>query len=285
MDVEAAADELYGIAPEAFTARRAELAAQAKRDGDAGTRAAITALRRPTVSAWAVNLLVRERGRDVGKLLELAGRLRSAQAGLRGQQLRDLSGERHAAVTELTKAAGDLAAGAGRPLRDDALNEVRATLDAAVADENAERALRSGRLTTSLHYSGFGEVDISDAVAAADAQPRLRAVAAADDRETGAQKSSTRSGKGSGGGSGKASATRRRTAPGTESAGSAADTSLADARGKLDAATDRRDELMRDVEAQRRRLRETERELAGAEAAVRAARRKLEAAERRARHT
>ncbi|MEO9237429.1 MAG: hypothetical protein ABI418_04990, partial [Jatrophihabitantaceae bacterium] len=45
------------------------------------------------------------------------------------------------------------------------LNQLRATYEAAIADEGAEAAVRSGRLTSALSYSGFGEVDVSDAVA------------------------------------------------------------------------------------------------------------------------
>ena len=61
MDLDAAVDELYGLAPEEFLARRTALAATAKRAGDVGLARQITALRKPTVAAWAVNLLARRR--------------------------------------------------------------------------------------------------------------------------------------------------------------------------------------------------------------------------------
>ena len=63
MDLEEAADQLYGLTPTAFTKRRAELSAQARREGAAESAKAISALRRPTVSAWLINQLVRD-GQD-----------------------------------------------------------------------------------------------------------------------------------------------------------------------------------------------------------------------------
>ena len=42
---------------------------------------------------------------------------------------------------------------------------MRATAVAALADEGAGTAVSSGQLTRALSYSGFGEVDLSEAVA------------------------------------------------------------------------------------------------------------------------
>ena len=134
MDADAAADELYGLAPQDFIARRTELAAQARREQDAGARSAIEAMRRPTVAAWAVNLLVRERPDQLNELLDLAGQLRAAQRGLRGEQLRELSGRRNASVTALARDADRLARDAGRPINSAAVADVQSTLEAAVAD-------------------------------------------------------------------------------------------------------------------------------------------------------
>ena len=45
------------------------------------------------------------------------------------------------------------------------MGEVRATLEAALADAGARAAVRSGRLTKALAYAGLGEVDLSAALA------------------------------------------------------------------------------------------------------------------------
>ncbi|MGQ0629645.1 MAG: hypothetical protein ACT4P1_01285 [Sporichthyaceae bacterium] len=56
-------------------------------------------------------------------------------------------------------------------------DEIEATLGAAVATAEAAQAVRSGRLTKALSYAGFGDVEITGAVALA--RPGLRAVPAA----------------------------------------------------------------------------------------------------------
>ncbi len=51
--------ELYAGDPEEFTGRRTELAASARDAGEVAAARKITALRKPTRSAWVVNRLVR----------------------------------------------------------------------------------------------------------------------------------------------------------------------------------------------------------------------------------
>ena len=74
MNLEQVADELYALAPAAFTAARDEQAGQARASGDADLAGEIKKLRRPTVSAWLVNLLAREDGGQMDELLEPASR-------------------------------------------------------------------------------------------------------------------------------------------------------------------------------------------------------------------
>lgn len=162
MDLDEAVDELYALAPTAFTARRDALAAQAKKDGDPGLAKQVKALRRPTAGAYAVNQLARDAADDLAAYLELGGRLRDAQAGLKGDQLRALGHDRQRAATALVEAAAGLVEGG---LSDAARQEVDATLRAAVADPAASEAVASGRLTTALSYAGFGEVDLTAATA------------------------------------------------------------------------------------------------------------------------
>jgi len=160
------ADELYTLAPAAFRAARDERAAQARAAGDTDLAAAIRKLRRPTVSAWLVNLLVREDPSQVDELLELGASLREAQQALAGDRLRELSGQRRRLVTALTQEARRLAERAGQPLSAQAEREVQETLEAALADPGIAEAVRSGRLTSALSYAGLGtDIDVSGAVA------------------------------------------------------------------------------------------------------------------------
>lgn len=59
MDVGEVVIELYGLAPEQFTAARNRVAKAAGDAGDGPGSAAIKALRKPTLAAWLANLLVR----------------------------------------------------------------------------------------------------------------------------------------------------------------------------------------------------------------------------------
>ena len=113
MDVEEVADELYALPPEQFTAARNARALAAKAAGDREVAARIAALRKPTVLAWLVNLMVRELPEEIGGFLDLGDVLREATATLSGPELRQLSGQRHRLVQALVRQARELARQAG----------------------------------------------------------------------------------------------------------------------------------------------------------------------------
>ena len=139
--------ELYADDPDGFTARRAELAERARDAGEPGEAKKITALRKPTRSAWVVNRLVRADPEVRSRLDSLAADLRDASGGGR---LRELTGARARLVDELTRAALD-----GLPAPPAALREeVTATLDAAIADPEVAASL--GTLVRAARYAGFG---------------------------------------------------------------------------------------------------------------------------------
>jgi hypothetical protein len=156
-----AVDELYAVTPAGFVARRRALVAQAREAGDRDAAREIGALRKPTAPADAVNQVVRADHPVVAELRDVAGRLRRAQAALDAAGLAALRGPRDAVVSGFVRAAEEVAGlrSAG------GLAEVRDTVIAALADAAAEEVVCSGALTRSLGYSGFGEVDVSDAVA------------------------------------------------------------------------------------------------------------------------
>jgi hypothetical protein len=171
VDIESVADELYGLEPEEFIARRSELAAEARQSGDRQLATEIGKLRRASVAAWLMNRLARLHTAQLDKLSDFAGRIRAAHHGLKGDELRKLSGERQRLLGALTTFIETDASTAERPATDAVLQQVRQTLEAAIADEDAEAAIRSGRLTTALSYAGFGDVDLSNAVALPDRRP------------------------------------------------------------------------------------------------------------------
>lgn len=153
-------DALYGVKPEEFTARRTELAAAAKKRGDAATAKRISAARRPTTAAWVVNQLVHSNGDVKHSLTDLGERLRAAHAAMDGAAIRELSAEQRSLVDQLARAAFE-GADVGNPsatLRED----VTATLQAAIADPDV--ADRLGRLAKAEQWSGFGDFGTSTAV-------------------------------------------------------------------------------------------------------------------------
>lgn len=160
MTVEDDLDSLYRMRPEEFTARRKELAAAAKKRGDADGAKLITSARRPTTAAWVVNRLTLTDGTVRPRLTELHEALRAAHAAMDGQRIRELSTAQRRLVQEL--AGAGFAAAELRdptaPLRDD----VTGTLQAAIADP--EVAGRLGRLSKAEEWSGFGDFGASSAV-------------------------------------------------------------------------------------------------------------------------
>ncbi|WP_063035151.1 hypothetical protein [Nocardia grenadensis] len=173
---EVAAD-LYGLAPAEFVAARDARAGAAKELGDRELAAAIAALRKPTVAAWAVNTLVRAAPREVDALLRLGAELRTAQRQLSGARLRELTRQRRQVVDALAERAGEVAAGRGRPVSGAVLRQVGETLTAALADPDIAEQVRAGTLVTAQSYAGFGPVEPDLSVVrgkpkAADAETR-----------------------------------------------------------------------------------------------------------------
>jgi hypothetical protein len=159
------ADELYALSPAEFTAARDDRARQVRAAGQRDEAAAIKKLARPTASAWLVNQLTRTAPNEIARLVAVGTALEVAQRNLVGERLRELSTERRQVINELLPRAMDVASQAGQPASAVTMGEVRATLEAALADAGARAAVQSGRLTKALAYAGLGEVDLSAAVA------------------------------------------------------------------------------------------------------------------------
>jgi hypothetical protein len=139
--------ELYDADPDGFTPRRQELAEHARDAGEPAVAKRISALRKPTRSAWVVNRLVRS---DPGVRTRLDAMTADLGEAADGARIRELTTARSRLVDELTRAAL-----AGLPAPAAALREeVSATFDAAIADP--EVAGRLGTLVRAEKYAGFG---------------------------------------------------------------------------------------------------------------------------------
>jgi hypothetical protein len=171
------ADQLYGLRPDQFTSARDTRAFEARAAGKGTLAAAVKELRRPTISAWLANRLVRDRPDECDRLLSLGASMRDASKRLAGDQLRELSRQRHQVVAALTVAARDTASGAGIPFSPAVSSELEATLTAALSDGEAAAALRAGRLTTALRYAGFGSLGPNQTAESSGKSPVKRSAA------------------------------------------------------------------------------------------------------------
>jgi hypothetical protein len=138
-------DRLYGLPLDEFTAARNELARRLKREGDEEAAADVSALRKPSVAAWVVNQLARERR---GELRALLGAAADVKAGSP-----DAAERFRSAVDELALAGREVLVRAGRQPSDSVLQQVATTLRVAAAED--PDALAVGRLTRELRASGF----------------------------------------------------------------------------------------------------------------------------------
>ena len=140
MDLDEAAGQLYAANPDEFMAARTALAKQAKEAGDKALAKQITALRKPTRSAWLVNLVARAEPDRVAELIELGAALQEAQQAMDGDTLRRLSRDRRTLIDALARRAGELGRDQGYPAPDGAVQEVSQSLQAALGRRRHRRA-------------------------------------------------------------------------------------------------------------------------------------------------
>ena len=165
-DLLAIADELYALPLADFTPARDAKAKELK-----GTELApqVKALKKPSLAAWVVDLLVRREAEQVEQVLGVGAALREAQAAMSGEDLRALTRQRRQLTAAVTQQARSLASDAGVKVTQAVADQVEATLTAAMVDETCSQAVRSGLLVTALSATGVEAVDVAAAVAAPEA--------------------------------------------------------------------------------------------------------------------
>ena len=138
-------DRLYGLPLDEFTASRNQLVRRLSQDGRRGAAAEVAELRKPSVPAWAVNQLARERRAEMQELLRLADAIKAGDSSA-NERFREV-------IDELTRAARDLLSSAGKRATNAVLQDVATTLRTGAAEQPAE--LAAGRLQRELEASGF----------------------------------------------------------------------------------------------------------------------------------
>ncbi|WP_144679746.1 hypothetical protein [Cellulosimicrobium sp. TH-20] len=157
LDVDALVDDLFALPLEQFVVARTAAAKRIKASGDAVGAERVGRLTKPTVAAWVVNQVARERPDDVAALVSLGDELRDATADrTRLRTLDRLRRERVERVVGEVRDAGEIA---GRAVSGTAVDRLAETLTAAVMDPDAGALVRAGRLSQALQHVGFGIVD------------------------------------------------------------------------------------------------------------------------------
>jgi hypothetical protein len=246
VDLETASDELYALSPDDFIERRQQLVAEARVAKDRQLATQIGKLRRPTRSAWLINLLARQEPDDVTALLELGTALHEAQQRMAGDELRQLSAQRRRTVDALARRAVELGREQGYSAPDGATQEVSQTLQTALGDAEIADLVRTGTLTQAVTYGGFGPTDLASALGAslptqAPRQPEKKAPTESAPAMDPKQRREAE----------KAAAEARERSTAARKAAEAAES-------EAEAATEHADELADQVESLRSQLRQTE---------------------------
>lgn len=153
---------LFRESPERFIAARDALV-RSRKAADDPSAAAIKALRKPTVPAWALDQLAVHDPEAVEALLDAGAELRAAQRAAvsstkHAGRLRVATTARRAAVATLVTVAADALREAGRS-PDPHLEDVAASLEAASVSEEAADLLRTGTFERPMRDpGGFGDV-------------------------------------------------------------------------------------------------------------------------------
>ena len=221
-------------------ARRTALAAEAKESGNKTLAKQIGGLRKPTRSAWLVNVVARAEPDRMAELRDLGGALQQAQQRMDGDELRRLSKQRRSMIDSLARRAAELGADQGYDAPDSAVQEVSQTLQAALGDPSVAELVQGGRLHQAVSYGGFGPDDLGTA-SVGDRAPSAWTTKRADNALPSASAE----------GSPRLSAMRER-------AYQKAQAALTEAEAAAEEATAHADELADQVESLRSQLREAE---------------------------
>lgn len=165
VEVDREIERLYGLPLDEFTEARNSLARDLKQAGRDDASARVKRLKKPPISAWAVNRLAREEPDAIRRLLDLLDRLKGARSA---DEIHALGSERRDAVAKLTRRAGRILGEAGHALSAGAGQRIGQTLQAG-AEDDERAALVAGTLSQDLAPAGFDALGTSGG--AADTSP------------------------------------------------------------------------------------------------------------------
>lgn len=153
-------DRLYSLPRAEFTPERDALAKRLRKDGDADAAAAVKSLKKPSVAAWAINQVQRDRPDEVRELIDVTEELhrvhkKLSSAGAR-ERLEEAAEMQRKLISSLVRCASQLLEAGGHAASDATLQKVADTLRAAALDEDVRQQLAHGRLMKEERAAGFG---------------------------------------------------------------------------------------------------------------------------------
>jgi hypothetical protein len=157
-------EDLYGLDPASFTAARNALAKRLRGGGDKAQAAEIAKLRRPPITAWALNQVARHEGALIDALGRAGDDLAAAMERALGgdaSSVRDAQVQERVAVEAVLDAAAAHLDGVGHRPNEQARQRMAQTLRASLVDDAARAKLARGVLDADVDAVGFGLGDLS----------------------------------------------------------------------------------------------------------------------------
>ena len=169
---------LFRVPPPEFVAERDKIAKALKADGEKDLAAAVSAVRRPGVSDWALDVAASEHADDVAELVEAANEVLDAQEaameGRDGGDLRIRLKLLRVCTATVANQAGAIAAQAGQTGAGSSVTDITTRLTEVAANRNALSLLERGLLGAEDPgvADPFGIGEAVAATAPAKEQPR-----------------------------------------------------------------------------------------------------------------
>ena len=153
-------DRLYALPLDEFTAERDELAKRLRKEGDADAADTVKALKKPSIAAWAVNQVQRDRPDEVRELIDVTTELhrvykKLSSAGAR-ERLEEAADIQRKLIQSLVRCAAQLLEAGGHPASDATLGKVADTLRAAGLDVDVRERVAQGRVVKEQRAAGLG---------------------------------------------------------------------------------------------------------------------------------
>ena len=157
---DAEVDRLYALPLDEFTRERDELAKRLRKDGEREAADAVKALKKPSVAAWAVNQVRRDRPEDVRRLIEVTEELHRVYAGLSSagarERLEEAADMQRDLIRSLVRCASQLLEAGGHNASEANLTKVADTLRAAALGEDLRAQVSAGTVVKEQRAAGLG---------------------------------------------------------------------------------------------------------------------------------